>query len=181
MFLIDHTGYDFMSGVRVLMLSGRHKDNADKKRSIMRVSYDEEDYVKQRDSLISQAQPKERLYSSASIRDMSKAIRLFKERQLAADYDLAPEHFYMGLEARWISCLMAVTSEARPKAWLWDCDTDEERATVQSYLSSKDICPYEYQTKNGTHFITKPFNREDISADVKACLKTNALMLVGYS
>jgi len=124
-------------------------------------------------------QPGERIYGTAGQRDMQKAIRLFKERQLSADYDQDTEAFYRKINARWSSCLMAETSQSL-KTWLFDCDDIEQVIRVHGFLIREDIPFHRYQTKNGTHYIVQPFNRSILDEDLRTILHSNALALLVY-
>jgi len=63
------------------------------------------------DELVNISRPDERLYCSAGPRDVSKAIRRFKELQLAADYDADTLDFYKRLNSVWASALMKPSSQ----------------------------------------------------------------------
>jgi hypothetical protein len=61
-------------------------------------------------------------------------------------------------------------------AWLFDCDDAETLTAVRSTLMYKVTEVYEYKTKNGSHILVPPFNRD--------CLGTfneNGLMLWAYT
>ncbi len=129
----------------------------------------------------------ERIYVSAGERDLKKAIRVFKERQLANDYDPKPELFYKKLNTRWCSCLMQTQCQLE-KVWLFDCDSDDDAAAVEADLAehyTNPITPYRYPSKSGHHIVVGPFNKTKqnktkLNPGVKALLHDNALMLWGY-
>lgn len=137
-------------------------------------------------------QPDERIYSTVDARSIDKAVRLFKFRQLEADYfALADKQsFYLDLENRWISCLKdgkASTSSL----FLFDIDGDNPQATgihntVTAKVAEWDVVD-DYVTRNGRHVITTPFNPSLLERfnpkDGKAtidCLMKNSLMLWSY-
>lgn len=183
--LIPHPGH-YTVGTRVLILKGRNKDGATDQRVIMRVTHEPGKFARALAELMSLQRPGERIYVTAGARDVSKAMRLFKERQLANDYAQDPLDFYCHIEARWISCLMAVEAQAE-KLWLFDCDdllAIDETGTALSNLAALGHLPettvYFYATKNGGHYITPPFNRTLLPDSVQARLQTNPLMLWAY-
>lgn len=101
-----------------------------------------------------------RIQMSVNPRDVDKAIRLFKQRQLDADYyDVDSKHsFYYDIKNRWISCLMNPASRASTK-FLFDCDTPADYDATIAVLQKENIkIMKDYQTKNGRHIITEPHN-----------------------
>lgn len=179
--LIDHPD-QYRDGTRVLMLKSRHKDGHDKERQIMRVTHSADHFNRTLDELLAMAQEGERIYGAAGARDVAKAVRLFKHRQLDADYDDDPLRFYRGLNERWISALMAPTSQAT-KLWLFDCDTAEDGDRVLSELSEyydRQIEPYRYASKSGLHIVVLPFDRSSLSDVVRALIHENPIILWGY-
>lgn len=185
MLLIDHPDR-FTEGTRVLLLKGRHKDGVETQRCIMRVTHDSTAFRRTINDLLSQAAPGERIYASAGARDVTKAVRFFKARQLANDYAADPLDFYRHIEARWISCLMEPTAQA-DKIWLFDCDdqaaiddTDEAIFTLKESGHIGPDASWFYRTKNGGHFLVLPFNRDLLPESVAARLHTNPIMLWGY-
>lgn len=173
----------FMEGARVLMLKARHKDGETDERTILRVSHGAGRFRRSMNSLLEIMRPNERIYVNAGERDVKKAIRLFKERQLDADYSGDPEDFYRHIDARWASCLMAPTSQL-DKFWLFDCDKPEDvDFAMDEYLSINSAVSetYRYQSKNGTHILVSPFNRQRLSQKAQAMLHDNAIILWAYS
>jgi hypothetical protein len=179
--LIQHPN-SFKEGTRVLMLKSRHKDGITDERTITRVTHSLEQFDRELGELIGMLQPNERIYASAAKRSIGKAVRLFKQRQLDADYDDDPQRFYRALQDRWVSCLMAPTSED-DKLWLFDCDTIEEtdrvRAEIQAHYD-RPWMPYSYQTKNGTHILVTPFNIEPLTVVTCKLIHKNPIILWAY-
>jgi hypothetical protein len=172
-----------MTGTRMLMLKSRHKDGIEKERTILRVAHGNDQFIKSIDSLLSIMKPGERLYASAGERDLQKAIRLFKERQLANDYADEPEEFYRKIETRWTGCLMDVKAQAG-KIWLIDCDTheDSERAQVEiKKVYDRPVPPYVYASKSGTHIVVQAFDRSKLSEHVRSLIHENAIMLWAFT
>ncbi|MBX9924838.1 MAG: hypothetical protein K2Y05_00635 [Hyphomicrobiaceae bacterium] len=171
----------FKLGTRVLLLRGRPKDGLPHNRAKPVFTPDPENFDAAIDALAKLALPGERIYATAGARDLDKAIRLFKERQLAADYDADPHDFYRHLDRRWETALMASTSQAE-KLWLFDCDTPDDTAVVTDELARANLRepPYRYATKSGTHIIVQPFERSQLSDRAIGLLHTNPLMLWGY-
>ena len=167
------------SGCRVLLLKGRNKDGVAEQRQVHKVSYSPKEFQHQLHFLIGLMHPNERIYASVAERDLKKGIREFERRQHLAAYDQRPEDFYMNLESRWLSCLMAPTSVTH-KRWLFDADTPQEATSVLNALAVAKVPSYNYPTKNGRHIITSPFNRQLVSAEVLTKMDTNAFMLWVY-
>ncbi len=182
MIVIPHPE-SYMSGTRMLMLKSRYKDGVDKQRTILRVSHSAEQFVKCRDDLLGMMRPNERIYASAGERDLSKAIRIFKERQLANDYDDDPGLFYRTIETRWTGCLMDVKAQAG-KVWLVDCDTAEDAEQAKRELDrcyDRPIPPYAYASKSGMHMVVQAFDRSKLTDHVRSLIHENAIMLWAIS
>lgn len=180
--LIEHPAH-FKTGTRVLFLKGRYKDGIEKQRMIGRVTHSVEHFNQDLAELAAMAEPGERIYGSAGERDMPKAIREFKRRQLDADYDGDPELFYRAINARWIAALMAPTSQMG-KLWLFDCDTVEESTNamieIVELVGAQTQFPYVYNSKSGQHIIARPFDRSKLSDGVRRLIHENPIMLWGY-
>lgn len=164
----------------MLILRARHKDGADGLRTLSRASFNDVEFDQHLNDLVAVMRPNERIYASAGARDVPKAIRLFKERQLAADYDTDGAAFYRDIEGRWLSCLMDTKAQAE-KIWLFDCDSagDAERAGQE--LAGLALSPYQYPTKSGAHFVLPAFDRSRLTEHTRDLLHDNALMLWAYS
>ena len=172
----------FRDRTRVLFLKGRNKDGCTDQRTIMRTSHDPDEFDRRLAELVEAARPGERIYASAGPRAVAAAMRVFKERQLAADYDADPEAFYRSIEARWTSCLMAARAQDG-KVWLFDCDQPADAARVEAELAEHcdhNVDAYRYATKSGVHIVVAPFNRSRLSDDVRRLIHDNPLMLWGY-
>lgn len=173
----------YKSGARLLVLRSRNKDGATSLRTITRASFSEADFDQQLDALVDLLRPGERIYASAGARDVPKAIRLFKERQLAADYDPDTAAFYRNIEQRWFSALMDTRCQAE-KIWLFDCDSADDTVLVRKDLSQLEglsAPPYDYATKSGTHFIVPAFDKSRLTDHTRALIHDNALMLWAFS
>lgn len=181
--VIDHPPV-FRRGPRVLMLKGRHKDGIEEERQIVKITHGEDHFEKALADLLSQMHPGERIYASAGARDMSKAVRLFKQRQLDADYDDDPMRFYRAINERWASALMAPTSQSQSdKLWLFDCDSAEDAAIVRDEIEKhydRPRTPYAYHSKSGVHLLVAPFNRSKIDAKARSMIHENPIMLWAY-
>lgn len=178
---LDHPE-NYRDGTRVLMLKSRHKDGHEKERQLMRVTHSVEHFNRTLDELVGLARCGERIYGAAGPRDMAKAVRLFKQRQLDADYDDDPLRFYRAINDRWVSALMAPASQAA-KLWLFDCDSAEDGAAVSCDLAEqydRPMPPYRYTSKSGLHILTQPFDRSKLSASVRGMIHENPIMLWAY-
>ena len=177
MHIIEHPDR-FKEGIRILHLVGRRKDTNQNKVHALEISRSTAEFDKKLDLLWTRAGIGNlRIYASTSQRDILKAMRLFQIRQLAAQFDQHPEHFYSNLEARWISCLANPKSELKKdKLWLFDCDTDDEYNWNMGSLG--DMEKYTYETKSGRHILVKPFNTSKYSEGLE--IHKNSLMLWAY-
>lgn len=180
--LIEHPE-KFKTGVRVLLLRGRPKDGLPTNCSILRVTNNVEQFDRRLAELSAMSKPGERIYGSAGARDMKAAVRLFKERQLAADYDGDPLAFYRSIESRWASCVQAVNAQL-DRLWLFDCDTGEDRELVEQQIRdcypiiNRD--PYWYATKSGHHCVVQPFDKSKLNDAARAMIHDNAIILWGW-
>lgn len=176
--LVNHPD-TYREGCRVLVLSGRNKDGAEKTRTIRLVSYDVEAFNFHLAELLKRMRPHERIYGSASVRSTEKAVRILKQRMLENDYDDQPLKFYHRLEDRWTSCLMSPQAQ-EIKYWMFDCDEDKDTTWVADDLERLQIPAYKYRSKSGHHFLCKPFNRKLLKPEALKCLHVNPLMLWAY-
>ena len=181
MHLIDHGDFDISSGVRVLVLKGRRKDSADPSRVVTRVSYRARQFKRIIDEFVAISGPNERIYATAAPRDLTKAARRFREMQLQAEYDQDKNAFYRNLEARWASALMQPTSQMG-KVWMFDIDSQDDRGHLDAELADLDFVNvlHRYATKNGWHYLVRPFNKMLLTPASREMLSDNALALMGY-
>ena len=173
----------FKDGARVIYCTSRNKDGSAGNKTIGSMfSRSPEEFDKVVAELIEKASGEPfRVYSTVEARDVQKAIRLFKERQLAADYRTNPEDFYFNSKSRWLSAL-ANPKNAVEKFWLFDCDTPKETEATKRMLAedyTREFTPYEYKTKNGVHIVTQPFHLTAEGFD--GIVQKNASLLVAYS
>lgn len=187
--LLDHPD-SFKEGVRILMLTQRGKDGgaakpdrAPKTKKVITQSIEE--FNIKLAELEEMRSDEERIYSTIDERDMDKGIRIFKERQLDADYyDIESHHsFYVDIWNRWISALQSPQAR-RGTLFLIDIDKDEDNSNVDFDTEMQKLieipnteCVYVYKTKNGFHLITTPFN----PALTNLKVQKNAMMLWAYS
>lgn len=171
------------TGTRALMLKGRHKDGLVTERRYQRVTHDVDQFNEALEELADMSWDNERVYATAVPRALPKAMRLFKERLLANDYEAKPEAFFERLDDRWVSCLMNPRAQVHEaKVWLFDCDTDEEFYAVNDGLRNHydRATPYTYESKSGYHVVVQPFNRSPLGNELQPLLHDNPLMLWGY-
>jgi hypothetical protein len=180
--LIEHQD-EFKTGTRVLMLKGRNKDGVlrQNQRTISLISHSESEFDKHLNTLLNLQCFGERIYASAGERSVAKASRIFRERQLASEYDDFPAEFYRKLHDRWVSCLMSPQSQDK-KVWLFDWDQDSKRPYSDLYAMVNALSKiiHTYETKNGRHILTHPFDKSTLSSIDRMHLHENALMLWGY-
>jgi hypothetical protein len=185
----------FKTGVRVLLLMLRAKDGGsaktDRKATKKVVTQSPAEFDEALIELRSLWRPDERIYSTINARNLDKAIRLFRYRQLDADYFAIPDKhsFYLDLENRWIGCLKSPQAAAG-SLFLFDIDADVPPAihqTMTAKVAEWDVVD-DYKTRNGRHVITTPFNPNILlnfdhkhgETAVRQCLHKNALMLWSY-
>ncbi len=126
-----------------------------------------------------------RIYASVNCRNINKAIRLFKQRQLDNDYTTEPmkSNFYIDIKNRFISCLMDKSSRDDSN-FLFDLDGCDDRSliSIQLMLSKITSVLNTYKTKNGYHIITSPFNYvKDIEKqEIKDCINVDGLSLIYF-
>lgn len=176
---IEHPD-EFKLGVRVIKRAWRNKDCTEgRRRDRMIIANGIEQWDEATAELLAECIPGERVYASSDRRNVDKAIRLFKERQLAADYQ--PTHdrysFYHNCEWRWLSCLSAPQAAATMH-FLFDCDDADDLAELVDIPAEHEV--HRYATKSGTHVLTRPFNPNVLSPHGRALLHKDALLLVGY-
>lgn len=100
----------FKEGYRILMLINRKKESGiftTDRKCIRCITKDINTFNITLEVLRQQKQKGQRIYCSVNSRNIIKAIRLFKKRQLDNDYeDLAEkENFYCDIYNRFLSCL----------------------------------------------------------------------------
>lgn len=177
--VIEHPE-SFKKGTRILLITLRNKDGGEgSNRSAKKmISRNPEEFDKCMEILIKRRRGMERIYSTVDERDIEKAIRIFKGRQLDADYyDIESKHsFYIDIWNRWIS---SIQSGGARKGTLFMVDVDDdknEEDRIRQEIKEKGIeLVHEYPTKNGRHFILNPFNPSLVSFD---CLKNHMMLWV---
>lgn len=180
---LDAIPESFKSGVRGIMLLHRNKDGSietgnSQRKSFKKISRDADEWTQIVTSFRSQQQcgnPDYRIYASVNQRDITKAIHVFKQRQLDNDYgNMWEMHwFYIDIQNRFFSCLMNPQCRAENN-FLIDCDTDEEYKHAILQLPTEYIL-MDYPTRNGRHIITLPFNPNERTIPVKK----DEMMLIG--
>lgn len=172
----------FRTNTRVLIKTRRKKDNQESKNcSQSFVSRNKEEFNELLDILYSSLEEGYRIYSTACYRNVKQASRIFRERQLEADYSDNPMKFYEKLQGNWASALASPKAEEKSdRLWMFDCDCDEDVNLVKYELSNRDVkVEYSYYTKlGGQHLFTKPFNRNELFTEY--LLHKNPTMLWAY-
>lgn len=178
-----------MDGYRIIFLIHRSKENGFNnkklrhiKKKISRNSEEFENIVKEFEEIKQKDERPLRIYASINDRNLDKAIRLFKQRQLDIEYGGNKERFYTDLRNIFISCLMKKESK-NTSYFLFDLDEIDDRSliTTRKLLSSNTNIITEYETKNGVHIITEPFNYPKVlDENLISCLNVDGLMLISY-
>lgn len=180
----------FTYGCRVLFLIQRHKDGGHTNNSKLRmyVVRDTEEWINALGKLLQEKDQHPeialRIYQTLNSRNIKKAIHTLKQMQLDADYYDEPSmvSFYIDIKNRWVSALMKKPNKAESN-FLIDVDTKEkeEIKAVDDALSQINIeVLLKYPTKNGWHYVTKPFNPNLFVAMENVEIKTDAMMLLAY-
>ena len=193
---IDHPA-SFTEGVRVLLLMQRAKDGGsaktDRAAVTKVVTQSSTEFLEELAKLRGLWKPDYRIYSTINARSLDKAIRIFKYRQLDADYFAQSdrEAFYLDLDNRWISCLKDNRAAApRHNLFLIDIDIegpeDYPADDVRQWLQQLGHHVHDYKTRNGDHFICHPFNPAYFmnatkwAGKLNDTIHKNALMLWSY-
>ncbi len=178
--------FDLTSGYRMIMLINREKNGKDRNesRSIRRVSKNSEEFIILLEEFLAQKKTKEfqnyRIYSCVNDRDINKAIRTFKKTQLDADYydEENRNSFYTDIKNRWLSALMQPQSR-KSHYFLLDIDTKDSDLIhkIELRLAVMTGNFFKYETKNGYHIVSNPFNTS-LLPDVE--IKKDGLLLLSY-
>lgn len=186
--IIDHPN-EFKEGVRILMRVKRNKDSegeAGGNRSVAKIiTSSPEEYDEAVQTLVAGAKAGERIYGTVDARSWGKAIRGFKQRLLDNDYasEDTRHAFYKDVSNRMVSCLQSPQARST-SLFLFDWDgLGDSDSLVKELLSAVGVSGvlHNYQTKNGWHFITKPFEYPKLlSAEWHPLLQKNAMMLIAY-
>lgn len=183
---MTHPPKEFKTGYRGVLLLHRTKDGAlggDQQRNALKTitssvaEYDQAiDDFKELQRLV---YPNHRIYSSVNPRNMDKAIREFKRRQLDLDYepDQIKWEFYADVRNRFFSCVMGPTAKDG-NHFLVDCDTDAEYAEAIGNIPPSDIL-YDYPTKKGRHLIIRASNLQLFKESVRTRIKRDDLIYIG--
>lgn len=180
---------NYSDGIRVVLLIHRSKEgglNNTHKRHLKKIvtknSKQFFEAIEEMQEIMKKDERPLRIYATVNKRDMKKAIRHFKENQLANDYaaDSIKDEFYLDIKNRWISSLMKTSSKGETN-FLIDLDECDERSfhgiynIVEKYTKIQTY----YQTKNGYHIITDPFNYTLINDD-RINIHVDSLMLIDF-
>ena len=173
----------FTDGIRMIMLMHRSKDggNDNDRKAFRKISKNIEEFEMILDEMINIKRKSNlpyRIYSCVNSRDIKKAIKTFKQKQLDADYynEDSKNGFYLDIKNRWISALMQPSSRAETNFLIDIDDKQEEKKAEQTIANIVGRNFKKYKTKNGFHFITPPFNPSMIDYEVKK----DGLLLLSY-
>lgn len=176
----------FTDGTRVLMLLVREKDGAShneyQRRCITEVTHTSEQFARHLEKMIyfsiCSNEPY-RVYATLNSRNLRKAEHVLKTNMLSVDFadDENRSFFYERFEYRWHSALMQDASR-KTKFFLLDVDDGihDWNAVENACWDAQIEIVLKYRTKNGWHFITKPFNPALLT--VPCDLKKDSQMLL---
>lgn len=164
--ILDKFGnLDITSGYRMIMLIDRSGPGKDRRhgKSTRKISKNKEEFMEILKEFVEARKGTERIYSCVNERDINKAIRIFKQNQLEADYydEESRNSFYLDIKNRWLSCFMQ--PQARKTSYfLLDVDTKNKETldNIKENLCKISANYIRYETENGFHFICPPFNPE---------------------
>lgn len=168
---IEEIPKEYTEGIRVLMLCVRNKDGGKSKpdHSARKIIVNgREEFIAGFEKLKGERKENERIYCTINARNINKAIREFKRRQLDADYfdEVSKNSFYLDIKNRFIGCLMAPNCRAETN-FLIDIDEDDNEQEIKDGLLKIGInFDWIYSTKNGKHIITNPFNPNLLKAKI---------------
>ena len=181
---------DFSNGIRVVFLIHRKKDggtNRKTRQSIKKViTTNSEEFFKTIEELKEIKDNDDRnlrIYATINSRDIKKGIREFKQKILDNDYqcDKSMFDFYFDIKNRFIGSIM------KPKCniennFLFDLDDCDHRSYIQmiEILKKNTDVLLTYETKNGYHIITKPFNYTKLDERFISNINKDALLLIDF-
>lgn len=180
---------NYIDGVRLVLLIYRSKEgaesaNGDKYKKY--ISNGKEEFFKALCKALEVCKNKPeipfRIYSSLNPRNVDKAIRLFKQEQLDADYydTVSKQSFYLDIKNRFISSLMTPSSRGDNK-FLIDCDSNDGQQAALTKLDELRVHVYNvFPTKNGWHLITDPFNPELLGVIPDVEIKKDGILLLHF-
>lgn len=181
----------FTTGVRVLFLLQRHRDGGHTNNSKLRmyITRNSDEWVEAFAKLLQEKDQYPdiplRVYQTLNPRNVKKAIRTFKENQLANDYadNESMENFYIDIKNRWVSALMKPCNKDAAD-FLIDVDTEDQATIDQVEAAIAELRlggPITlYKTKKGWHYITPPFNPKLFPKIENVELKKDPMMLLAY-
>lgn len=175
----------FTEGVRVIMLINRGIMNSNKgsKRWINKIiTTNSDEWVIAFKKLMQLQEymndPEIRLYSCLNNRKLDSAIKMFKHRQI----DLLDDNkikFYSKINDTFCSCLMKPENKLS-KFFLFDIDS-KCTLEVDKFISDNLInILFTYQTKNGFHYVSDPFNVKLAEGFKTFTIKKDGMILINY-
>jgi len=165
----------FSDGVRVILVTNR---KGNEKFFISRHRQEFEQKVKEE---YEKLQSGFRIYSNVNKRNLEKAIRLFKEQQLKADYiEQLRKPFYTRIERYFISALSSPSSRDE-KQFIIDIDDLSIENEIKNLMSMNNIKSiFEYGTITGKHIVVEPFNVKLIPLSDKVHVLKDGMLLIGF-
>lgn len=173
----------FMEGIRELMIIDRADKNKCLRRILLTNPYEHNLYIPE--FIVEATQypgEKVRVYLSVNSRSIRKAIRKFKYREIdisCSNDEIQIKQFYLELNYQFRHILMQ-PAQRETKYFLLDVDSKNilHLSAVESFLGQKNIkIINSYETPNGMHFITEPFNMHELKMEY-VTVKTDGLMLL---
>ncbi len=159
----------FTHGTRVLLLIERSKDGGSNKeyqrRSMRLVTHTKESLTRALTQMLTiqhTLNTKHRIYMTASPRDTKRATFEFKKAMLESDYGGEEQsvYFWERRDDRWISALVKTKPPKNETVFIIDVNTQDTSDTLKKISEINIEVLKSYPTKNGWHYIVKPFNTE---------------------
>lgn len=183
---INHPS-EYYSGVRLIVRCTRLKDGVASRSNIRPdknyASYDEDSFMECLTRLEEDLRPHERIYFSTDERDTVSAQRIFMLEQtnvIMSNSQENKDNFFKSVGTKWKS---ALGKSPKTKKFLFDLDKELSGSWREIIGDIRAVSQnaYMYNTKNGIHVITAPFNPNLlILSETKSCRKTNSMMLSSF-
>ena len=180
---------EYTTGTRVLLLIHRSKDGGHQnseyhRRALRLISNTSDEFRRCLQIMITlqkTSHTTHRVYSTVNPQSLKNGERALKVKMLEMDFGAEEqrERFYERLEDRWVSSLVGSKAPKGTQKFIVDVDQFDDSEAL-SFLAENNIHIYrKYQTKNGWHILTEPFNSALLKPEI-ADLQKEGLMLIAY-
>lgn len=182
---------DYSDGLRIIMLVHRNKEGgigrkAQKTNLKKIITQNSEEFW---EAIAYMRKLKEgdlrplRIYSTVNSRNLQRTIHNFKRDMLENDYSkvLNKDFFYIDIKNRFISALMKKACKSQSN-FLFDLDECDDHSfhSIHNQIERQTKIQTYYQTKNGYHIITDPFNYNKLECLDQVDIHPDGLLLIDY-